>query len=93
MKPGTVNDADGKPQAPHILVAIFARGMLLHIRTRIYSEDEPANAADPVMALVPADRRDTLIATIATCQSGLDPAGYHFDIRLQGARETVFFEV
>jgi len=34
-----------------------------------------------------------LIVTIATCHPGLDPAGYYFDIRLQGDRETVFFEV
>src|SRR6266704_582643 len=62
IKPGQVPDPDGKPQAPHILLAVYARGMLLHLYTRIYFDDEAANAADPVLALVPADRRATLIA-------------------------------
>ena len=63
IKPGSVPDPDGKPQAPHILLAVFARGMLLHLYTRIYFDGEAANAGDPVLALVPADRRATLIAT------------------------------
>ena len=46
---------DGKPQAPHILVAVYMRGMLQHLFTRIYFGGEAANAADPVLALVPAD--------------------------------------
>ena len=55
IKPGTVPDPDGKPQAPHLLLAIFARGMLLHLYTRIYFDGEAGNAADPILALVPAD--------------------------------------
>jgi protocatechuate 3,4-dioxygenase, alpha subunit len=86
IKPGQVADPDGKPQAPHILLAVFARGMLLHLYTRIYFDGEAANAADPVLALVPADRRATLIAK----KSG---AAYVLDIHLQGDKETVFFEV
>ena len=62
IKPGSVPDADGKPQAPHIVLAVFARGMLLHLYTRIYFEDEAGNAGDAVLALVPAGRRATLIA-------------------------------
>ena len=46
IKPGSVPDPDGKPQAPHVLVAIFARGMLLQLYTRIYFDGEGANAAD-----------------------------------------------
>jgi protocatechuate 3,4-dioxygenase alpha subunit len=90
IKPGTVPDLDGKPQAPHHLLAIFARGMLLHLYTRIYFDGEAANAADPVLALVPADRRATLIANR---QSGSGNAVYHLDIRLQGDNETVFFDI
>lgn len=90
IKPGPVPGPDGKPQAPHILLAIFARGMLLHLYTRIYFAGEPANAADAVLALVPADRRDTLIAPREE-RSG--SAVYRFDIRLQGEGETVFFDV
>jgi protocatechuate 3,4-dioxygenase alpha subunit len=61
--------------------------MLNRCVTRIYFADEPeANAADPVLESVPADRQATLLA---------EPAerGYEFDIRLQGERETVFFDV
>jgi protocatechuate 3,4-dioxygenase alpha subunit len=89
IKPGQVPDLDGKPQAPHILLAVYARGMLLHLYTRIYFDDEAANAADPVLALVPADRRATLIARKA---SGPTPV-YVLDIHLQGNNETVFFDV
>ena len=67
IKPGIVPDPDGKPQAPHLVLAVFARGMLLHLYTRIYFGGEAANAADPVLALVPIDRRATLIAQRANC--------------------------
>jgi len=89
IKPGQVPDPDGKPQAPHILVAVFARGMLLQNYTRIYLDGEASNAADPVMALVPAERRATLIARRVPGGS----ATYQFDIHLQGDGETVFFDV
>ena len=71
IKPGAVPDPDGKPQAPHIVLAVFARGMLRHLYTRIYFSDEAGNAADPVLGLVPADRRATLIATREAGQGGL----------------------
>jgi protocatechuate 3,4-dioxygenase, alpha subunit len=87
IKPGPVPDADGKPQAPHILLAVFGRGMLRHLYTRIYFADEVGNAKDPVLALVPADRRNTLIA------SRRSDGVYVLDIRLQGDGETVFFGV
>jgi protocatechuate 3,4-dioxygenase alpha subunit len=90
IKPGPVPGRDGKPQAPHVLVAVFARGMLLHNYTRIYFDGEAGNAADPVLALVPADRRPTLIARREPGHSG---AVYRFDIRLQGDNETVFFDI
>jgi protocatechuate 3,4-dioxygenase, alpha subunit len=89
IKPGVVLDPDGKPQAPHLVLAVFARGMLLQNYTRIYFDGEAGNADDPVLALVPADRRATLIAT-------RQPGGnavYRFDIHLQGDKETVFFDV
>jgi protocatechuate 3,4-dioxygenase alpha subunit len=90
IKPGQVPDPDGKPQSPHILLAIFARGMLLHNYTRIYLDTEAANANDPVMALVPPDRRATLIARR---EPGNGNPVYRFDIHLQGDNETVFFEI
>ena len=63
------------------------RGLLTHVYTRIYFEDEAqANAADPVLSAVPADRRNTLIAR-------RDGNTYRLDIHMQGENETVFFEV
>jgi protocatechuate 3,4-dioxygenase alpha subunit len=89
VKPGPVEGREGKQQAPHINVGIFARGVLRRMFTRIYFEDEPANATDPILALVPADRRATLIAR----KNGGDKTPrYVLDIRLQGDGETVFFE-
>ena len=90
IKPGVVPDPDGKPQAPHILLAVYARGMLLHLYTRIYLSGEAGNATDPVLALVPIDRRATLIAERASCNPG---SVYRLDIHLQGDNETVFFDV
>ena len=87
IKPGSV---DGE-QAPHINVAVFMRGLLLHAFTRIYFSDETAaNARDPVLASVPAERRHTLIAVKDGKATG---AVYRLDIRMQGPDETVFFDV
>ena len=86
IKPGAVNDSDGPAQAPHVLVSVMARGVMSRCWTRLYFEREPLNATDPVLALVPADRRDTLIARCT------NPGEFEFNIVLQGANETVFFE-
>jgi len=87
IKPGAVPGLNGNNQAPHIVLAIFGRGMTMQSMTRIYFDDEPANAGDEVMALVPEDRRATLIAKKTA------PGVYRFDIYLQGDNETVFFDV
>jgi protocatechuate 3,4-dioxygenase alpha subunit len=86
VKPGPVPGPDGTMQAPHINVGIFARGILRRLFTRIYFEDEPGNAGDPILALVPEEARQTLIAH----RTG--DGAYTLDIRLQGENETVFFE-
>ena len=87
IKPGSV---DGK-QAPHINVIVFMRGLLLHAYTRIYFSDEAAaNARDPVLASVPAERRKTLIAI--KDETSTDVV-YRLDIHMQGPDETVFFDV
>jgi protocatechuate 3,4-dioxygenase alpha subunit len=90
IKPGAVPFDDQRLQAPHIGVTVFARGLLNHLCTRLYFADEPANAADPILLLVPAERRATLIAT--SLQEGTTPV-YRLDIVLQGAGETVFFNL
>jgi protocatechuate 3,4-dioxygenase alpha subunit len=87
VKPGAFPDADGMTEAPHLSVGVFSRGLLARVSTRIYFSDEnDANAADPVLALVPQDRRDTLIAMRTD-------DGYRIDIHLQGPEETVFFDI
>ena len=90
IKPGAVPGPNGKPQAPHIVVCIFSRGMLRQIYTRLYFSDEKGNDADQILTLVPAGRRGTLIAHK---QPGSGPATYRFDIRVQGGDETVFFDI
>ncbi|MEO4045898.1 protocatechuate 3,4-dioxygenase subunit alpha [Pseudomonas sp. CAU 1711] len=87
VKPGVVNNA----AAPHINVALFARGINIHLHTRIYFEDEAeANRRDPVLNLIEQpQRRETLIAK--RCELNGKPA-YRFDIRIQGEGETVFFD-
>ncbi|MBO0826851.1 MAG: protocatechuate 3,4-dioxygenase subunit alpha [Streptosporangiales bacterium] len=86
VKPGRVPAENGW-QAPHLDVAVFARGLLHHLVTRAYFPDEADdNAHDPVLAALPPDRRETLVAVP-------DADGVRFDIRLQGDHETVFFLV
>lgn len=87
IKPGAVAASDGRLQAPHILVSVMGRGILTRHLTRLYFEDEPSNETDPILALVPHARRQTLIAR------RIETAMYRFDIKLQGAEETVFFDV
>ena len=89
VKPGPVAGPGGRLQAPHINVLVFARGLLRHLHTRIYFAGEPANAGDPVLALVPEERRATLLAHPVPG----DTSTWHFEIRLQGEHETVFFDV
>ena len=88
VKPGRVPGPNGTMQAPHIVVAIHMRGILSHLFTRIYFSDEASNAEDPILQLVPADRRDTLIAT-----RDASGAVYRIEFRIQGDRETVFFDL
>ena len=90
VKPGRVPGPGGVLQAPHVNVGIFARGLLKRLFTRFYLDGEEANATDPVLALVPADRRPTLIATRQ--ERGAETV-YTFNIRLQGEGETVFFDI
>jgi protocatechuate 3,4-dioxygenase alpha subunit len=89
VKPGRVTNSNGSAQAPHINVVIFARGLGKQLNTRVYFEGEAANAEDPVLALVPLERRKTLLATAVAGQAN----HWSIEIRLQGEGETVFFDV
>ena len=91
IKPGPVPGRGNALQAPHINLAVFARGMLIHLYTRIYFADEPLNAGDPLLSSIEdAAVRDTLLARRAT--EGAPPV-WHFDIVLQGENETAFLEI
>ncbi|MDQ2766078.1 MAG: protocatechuate 3,4-dioxygenase subunit alpha [Gemmatimonadota bacterium] len=87
IMPGRVPGPGGREQAPHLLLSVLARGILTRLVTRVYFEDEPSTLEDPVLALVPANRRDTLISK----HEG--DARYRFNLVLQGDGETVFFDV
>jgi protocatechuate 3,4-dioxygenase, alpha subunit len=91
LRPGVIPGPDGGIQAPHVDVSVFARGLLDRLVTRIYLSDEPAaNQTDPVLrSIADPDRRGTLIAVARDGR----PGEFRFDIRLQGERETVFFDV
>jgi protocatechuate 3,4-dioxygenase, alpha subunit len=88
VKPGPVPGPDGETQAPHVMVSVFARGLLKRLVTRIYFPDEgAANASDPVLSSIEdPEHRGTLVAR--------DEGGaLRFDIRLQGKNQTAFFEL
>ena len=91
LHPGRLPSAGGGWEAPHLDVSVFARGLLDRLVTRIYFPGEQAaNEADPVLrSIADPGRRATLIAAEHPGQ----PGGFRFDIRLQGERETVFFDV
>lgn len=88
VKPGPVPGPDGRPQAPHIEMSVFARGLLQRVVTRVYFPDEEqANTADPLLSSIDAEAvRATLVAV---AEDGM----LRFDIRLQGDGETAFLDV
>jgi protocatechuate 3,4-dioxygenase alpha subunit len=92
IKPGRVPTPDGVLQSPHLNLALFARGLLKQLYTRVYfandpASNDPANEGDPILASVPRERRNTLIAQLE------DNGRWKFEIKLQGRGETVFFDV
>jgi protocatechuate 3,4-dioxygenase alpha subunit len=91
IRPGPVPGRGNSLQAPHIAVALFARGLLKQLYTRLYFAGEPLNETDPVLSTI-ADpmRRQTLIATRS---EDAEPATWWLDIVMQGDNETVFFDI
>jgi protocatechuate 3,4-dioxygenase alpha subunit len=88
VKPGPVPGPSAQPQAPHLLISVFTRGLLRRLVTRMYFPDEAANAQDLALSLVPPERRDTLVAM----KVGGRPGALQWNIVLQGENETVFFD-
>lgn len=92
IMPGVVEQPDGLTLAPHITMAIHARGLLSHAFTRMYFEDRAMdNSFDPVFSAIPEDRRETLLAARDEGVDGFRV--YTFDIRLQGDNETAFLDI
>ena len=89
IKPGPVPGPDNNDQAPHLLVSIFMRGLLTRLVTRIYFPNDPRNAGDYILNLVEPERRSTLIAKPLSGRPGV----LDWNVALQGANETVFFEL
>jgi protocatechuate 3,4-dioxygenase, alpha subunit len=87
IKPGSVPGPDGKEQAPHLLISVFMRGLLRRLVTRMYFPDDARNAADPILNLVEPSRRSTLVA------KKIASGALEWNILLQGADETVFFDL
>jgi protocatechuate 3,4-dioxygenase alpha subunit len=88
IKPGRVPAPGGRLQAPHINVSIFARGLLKQLTTRIYFVGDSANDEDMALALVPRERRNTLMAQMDSADSS-----WRFEVHLCGDNETVFFNL
>jgi protocatechuate 3,4-dioxygenase alpha subunit len=84
-RPEPVPMDDGTLQAPHMVVLVFARGLLRHLISRVYFDGEAGNGSDAVLNGIPAERRATLIAQA----DGKDV--FRWNVILQGADETVFF--
>lgn len=91
IKPGAVKHPSGQLMAPHINLTLFARGVNIHLQTRLYFDDEAeANAQCPVLSRIESPtRRQTLIAQREEVGGKMR---YRLDIRLQGEGETVFFD-
>lgn len=88
IKPGSVPGPDGKPQAPHIVVSVFMRGLLRRLVTRIYFPGDAEQVSDFALNLVEPSRRRTLIAKSVTGK----PGTLEWNVILQGPEETVFFD-
>lgn len=84
-RPTSMRLDDGSAAAPHLMVLVFARGLLRHLITRVYFEGDHANDSDPVLLAVPAERRSSLVAKREK------ESLYRWDVILQGEKETVFF--
>lgn len=93
IKPGRVPSWTNVAQAPHLAISVFARGILKRLATRAYFAGDPANGEDPVLALVPQERRETLLMVRDPAHDSAAGRAWRFDIHLTGPQETVFFDV
>lgn len=87
LRPGPVPGPGNGTQAAHVVITIFARGLMRGLVTRAYFAGDEALAQDPILALVPQARRGTMIAR------PVEGGEWRLDIRLQGEGETVFLDI
>jgi protocatechuate 3,4-dioxygenase alpha subunit len=87
VKPPPIDGPGRRPQAAHFAVRVLARGIQTQYVTRLYFADELSTALDPILAIVPEDRRHTLLA------QRVSDSEYRFDVVVQGQNETVFFDI
>jgi protocatechuate 3,4-dioxygenase, alpha subunit len=96
LRPGPLRGRGNAAEAPHLALAIHARGLTRPLFTRVYFAGEALNEADPLLGLIddPA-RRASLIAVPAGGDAGDDAGGdiWEIDIRLRGPGETVFLGI
>lgn len=88
IKPGVVSGLNGAQQAPHLVVGLMMRGLLKRLVTRMYFPDESLNTTDSVLQSIEPARRKTLLLT----SDPLVPGCFTWNIHMQGADETVFFD-
>jgi protocatechuate 3,4-dioxygenase alpha subunit len=88
IKPGPVPGPGNIDQSPHLVITVVMRGLLRGLVTRAYFPTEPQLATDPILQLVDPARRSTLILQPSPEQARL----FHWEIRVQGDGETVFFD-
>jgi len=90
VMPGSYKGPGGETYAPQISVAIFARGLLKALHTRVFLAPLEAIKDDPLArAIGDPDRLRTLVAV----RDPRDPKIYRWDVRLRGAGEAVFIEL
>ena len=90
IRPGVVPFDDEQDQAPHLLVRVMMRGMLLHATTRLYFSDAIANESDPVLNTLDSDKRQRLVAQRDDTEG--TPI-FRYDIHMQGDQAMIFFEL
>ncbi len=92
VKPGATRTKAGAAEAPFVTILLFARGINIHLHTRMYFADEAAaNETDPTLKAVAEPHLKQTLMAARTTKGG--QTVYRFDIRLQGEGETVFFDI
>ncbi len=90
VMPGGFKSPSGETYAPQISVAIFARGLLKAVHTRVFLAPLEAIKDDPLARAIGDPER---IRTLIAARDPGNPKLYRWDVRLRGAGEAVFIEI